>query len=111
MTIIDLVNEVKEMRHWQREFFRLQGQLKKGYVPVTKQLRDEALAKSKEAEAKVDELVAAILDTPHCRECGCTNDMACPGGCFWVEEDLCSACATPEQLERVAQEFKALDKT
>lgn len=28
-----------------------------------------------------------------CRSCGCTDDRACPGGCFWVEADLCSACA------------------
>ena len=28
-----------------------------------------------------------------CRVCGCTDDHACPGGCYWVEEDLCSACA------------------
>ena len=27
-----------------------------------------------------------------CRGCGCTDDNACPGGCFWVEDDLCSAC-------------------
>lgn len=30
-----------------------------------------------------------------CRECGCTDDCACPGGCWWVEPDLCSTCATP----------------
>lgn len=28
-----------------------------------------------------------------CRVCGCTDDMACPGGCWWVEPDLCSRCA------------------
>jgi len=28
-----------------------------------------------------------------CRECGCTDDKACEGGCSWVEVDLCSACA------------------
>lgn len=28
-----------------------------------------------------------------CRECGCTDDRSCPGGCSWVELDLCSACA------------------
>lgn len=28
-----------------------------------------------------------------CRECGCTEEDACPGGCSWVAEDLCSACA------------------
>jgi hypothetical protein len=28
-----------------------------------------------------------------CRECGCTEELACPEGCYWVEDDLCSACA------------------
>lgn len=28
-----------------------------------------------------------------CRVCGCTDDHACPGGCYWVEPDLCSVCA------------------
>ncbi len=27
-----------------------------------------------------------------CRVCGCTEDHACEGGCYWVELDLCSAC-------------------
>lgn len=30
---------------------------------------------------------------PVCRVCGCTQDNACPGGCYWVAPDLCSACA------------------
>lgn len=32
-----------------------------------------------------------------CRECGCTDDHACPGGCFWVEKDLCSACVDEDK--------------
>jgi len=27
-----------------------------------------------------------------CRVCGCTELKACPGGCCWAAEDLCSAC-------------------
>jgi hypothetical protein len=30
--------------------------------------------------------------TQVCRECGCTNFSTCPGGCWWVEDDLCSRC-------------------
>lgn len=26
-----------------------------------------------------------------CRECGCTDSLACVGGCWWVQPDLCSA--------------------
>lgn len=36
--------------------------------------------------------------TQICRECGCTNFSACPGGCWWVEDDLCSACAVAVDL-------------
>jgi hypothetical protein len=45
------------------------------------------------------------LDGPACRVCGCTEDRACPGGCWWATDeeqlaagldpmtgDLCSAC-------------------
>ncbi len=28
-----------------------------------------------------------------CRVCGCTDERACPVGCHWVEDDLCSVCA------------------
>jgi hypothetical protein len=38
----------------------------------------------------------AVLAGPRCRVCGCTNDNACPGGCSWIEPDLCSACAERE---------------
>lgn len=31
-------------------------------------------------------------DEPECRECGCTQHNACPGGCYWVSENLCSKC-------------------
>lgn len=32
----------------------------------------------------------------HCRVCGCNDFHACPQGCFWVEQDLCSACQENE---------------
>lgn len=43
------------------------------------------------------ELVRGYSATPrprdaHCRVCGCTDALACPGGCWWVEPDLCSSC-------------------
>lgn len=36
-------------------------------------------------------------DGPACRVCGCTENQACAGGCWWVPDptmqgDLCSAC-------------------
>lgn len=32
-----------------------------------------------------------------CWSCGCTDDHACPGGCWWVDDHLCSACTTSSQ--------------
>jgi hypothetical protein len=32
-------------------------------------------------------------DEPPCRECGCTDLLACPQGCSWAQPDLCSVCA------------------
>lgn len=32
-----------------------------------------------------------------CRVCGCDDFHACPGGCSWVEDDVCSACAGAEK--------------
>lgn len=31
-----------------------------------------------------------------CRVCGCDDDHACKGGCYWVEPDLCSQCYEKE---------------
>jgi hypothetical protein len=28
-----------------------------------------------------------------CGFCGCTDDAACPGGCFWADQETCSRCA------------------
>lgn len=44
-----------------------------------------------EAKAKVGGATPGV-----CRVCGCTDECACPGGCSWVESDLCSACADRE---------------
>jgi hypothetical protein len=35
----------------------------------------------------------SLIDDVVCRQCGCTNLEACAKGCFWVDDDLCSACA------------------
>ncbi|WP_449240565.1 hypothetical protein [Desulfoscipio gibsoniae] len=41
-----------------------------------------------------------LFDVNTCRVCGCTDDNACPGGCWWVEPDLCSRCAEMPTQER-----------
>ncbi|RJX17688.1 MAG: hypothetical protein C4575_12655 [Desulforudis sp.] len=55
--------------------------------------------------------VATLRHTPlvanaTCRVCGCTDDLACPGGCYWVEQNLCSRCA--EEMEMAAQGTKVI---
>lgn len=40
----------------------------------------------------------AGLDADACRVCGCTEELACPDGCWWVPDpaglgELCSSCA------------------
>lgn len=35
---------------------------------------------------------------PSCRVCGCTEHAACDRGCWWIEPDLCSSCATLDQV-------------
>ena len=32
------------------------------------------------------------LEERRCRACDCTEQKACPGGCHWIEPDLCSQC-------------------
>jgi hypothetical protein len=39
-------------------------------------------------------------DEPRCRECGCSDSLACPQGCGWTQPDLCSACA--DELDALA---------
>ncbi len=38
---------------------------------------------------------------PRCRRCRCTNRRACPGGCFWIEPDLCSACFKKSVIKKM----------
>ena len=38
-----------------------------------------------------------------CRVCGCQQRRACPGGCYWVEEDLCSACVEKDEERKKAE--------
>lgn len=50
-------------------------------------------------------------DSEVCKLCGCWEMDACLDsngvGCFWVEDNLCSECATPEQVEKAKQEIAA----
>lgn len=34
----------------------------------------------------------ALAGSSRCRQCGCTEHVACDEGCWWVQPDLCSRC-------------------
>lgn len=38
-----------------------------------------------------------------CRVCGCSDLRSCFGGCYWVEQDLCSECAGKQDSAIAAQ--------
>lgn len=42
--------------------------------------------------ASLETLYGLPDDVAACRVCGCITDLACEGGCSWVEDDLCSKC-------------------
>lgn len=60
-----------------------------------KKSKAKAAAKPKKTKQRRANKTAnkAAAAARQCRECGCTEDAACDGGCEWVERDLCSACA------------------
>ncbi len=64
----------------------------------------------------VDHLPAGEpFDVRRCVRCGCTDLQACAGGCWWItaegdEYDVCSACATTEEMERWDDEWCGLDE-
>lgn len=54
------------------------------------QLLGEAV--SSEARDYPDGPDLAALGIRACRNCGCTTESGCAGGCWWVGADLCSSC-------------------
>ena len=77
-------------------------QTKYGEVPARVSKID---MKASEIDVRVEPFMKTIekkmtpADEQKCRACGCTQERACPGGCYWVEPDLCSTCADREGKE------------
>ena len=44
-----------------------------------------------------------LFDVQKCTVCGCTDDCACPGGCSWVADEVCSRCAD-KMLEALCED-------
>ena len=41
-------------------------------------------------EHTVKAINGALDNVTTCRFCGCSETYACPGGCYWIEHDVCS---------------------
>ncbi len=52
----------------------------------------------------------AAAEEKRCEKCGCTNEKACEGGCFWVSPTLCSTCAPPKEVVAKVQEISAAQR-
>jgi hypothetical protein len=60
-----------------------------GLTPLAEEILEDPLDVSITLDANPDA----------CYGCGCTDSMACPGGCYWVAPNLCSTCAPPAPIE------------
>ena len=54
----------------------------------------ETIIRRERANFRGKSVRITVEDLQVCRECGCTEDNACEGGCSWVDSDLCSECTT-----------------
>lgn len=57
-------------------------------------------------------LCTDCAELPHCRVCGCTDELACPEGCWWVTDpdqrgELCSSCLPAVVPAALDQEIPA----
>lgn len=52
----------------------------------------------------------SLLKEKKCRVCGCTDISACPGGCYWVEDDLCSECVEVDEEIEIEIEIEEENK-
>lgn len=54
--------------------------------------RDSHLLAPEDIRARLEMDEIALVSVPACRVCGCTDALACVGGCIWAEPNLCSRC-------------------
>jgi len=50
-------------------------------------------------EGKVADLARGLAETRMCRYCGCSEFLACPGGCLWIADRVCSDPRCVEKYE------------
>ena len=68
-------------------------ELRKAFALACRIMSDNLPACLPDNQSWHDHILDRVRTEPVCRVCGCTEDNACPGGCYWIEPDLCSACA------------------
>lgn len=75
---------------------------------------------NKFVNGEIDYLAKPETEVPierKCRVCGCTEDNACEGGCYWVGEDLCNKCTESSltgdetAIEKLKRELESEDKS
>lgn len=69
-------------------------------APVPANTIAERAAYQADERALLAEAGVELPDEPACRECGCSDSLACPDGCGWAQPDLCTTCAV--ELEQLA---------
>lgn len=52
-----------------------------------------AIAFPKDLPSLVDDHQIGRVGESRCLSCGCTDSVACEGGCWWAAPGLCSRCA------------------
>ncbi len=89
-----------------------EAEKRKGKKKAAKKTGKKTPAKAKRSRAKKAPAppVEPAGEPGVCRVCGCTDSTPCPGGCGWVEDDLCSACVDTSQTKR-AKRAPAKKKT
>lgn len=86
-----------------RRWYHQQEHIKKRIKEGKKKRGETGFPSAHRLKAKAKREYARRYQMPdtsawRCTRCGCTERVACPGGCWWVGKELCSSCATPEEL-------------
>lgn len=58
-----------------------------------------AVALPEDLPAPVGRSQTGLIGEGRCLTCGCTDSIACEGGCWWAAPGLCSRCAEEGEYE------------
>ena len=93
ITADEAVQLANIMQKIEDERFKLGKKIRQAYYVVNhdEPYSQEVFEVIKEGEIHKE---SAVFDEElhFCKVCGCSDTHACPGGCYWVTDDLCSNC-------------------